>query len=275
MMRRILIVAVVSLLALGSGAQAPPSFREGVIAFEKGEWAKAETAMRAAVAANPNETEGTVSIAGSWFETYVPHYFLARALAKQGKCKEALKEFEESERQGVTPGISDFARHLKSRGGCSPQGKTTKAPRIVTEVTVPFDDGTTTTREPEVVKPAVEPAVKPVVKPVVRPAEKPAVNLRLRAERALLSKVVTEYLRGRYAEAARLVDTSELSDRTVVAEAMLFRAGARHALYRSGGSQDQSLKRAIELDLETYRALRGNERPDPRVFPPSFIAMAR
>jgi hypothetical protein len=274
MMRRALVVTVFCLASVCSSAQAPPAFREGVIAFEKGEWAKAETAMRVAVAANPNETEGTVSIAGSWFETYVPHYFLARALAKQGKCKEALTEFEESERQGVTPAIADFARHLKTRGGCSPQGKPAKAPRVVTEVTVPFDEGTTTTRSPEVVTPPVAPAVKPVVKPVVRPAEKPT-DVRVRSERALLSAVVTAYLRGRYAEAAGLVDSSTLSDRTIAAEVMLFRAAARHALYRSGGEKDESLKRAIELDLEKYRGLRGNERPDPRVFPPSFIAMAR
>src|SRR5687768_16872947 len=106
------------LAAAAINAQAPPSFREGVLAFEKKEWAAAEKAMRAAVAGNPNESAGTVSIAGSWYETYVPHYFLARALAKQGKCAEAIREFEESERQGITPTIPDFARHLQTRGGC-------------------------------------------------------------------------------------------------------------------------------------------------------------
>jgi tetratricopeptide (TPR) repeat protein len=284
-MRRLLIIAL-CLLALSLDAQAPPSFREGVIAFEKGEWAKAETAMRAAVAANPKETEGTVSIAGSWFETYVPHYFLARALAKQGKCDEALKEFAESERQGVTPTISDFARHLQTRGGCKPQAKAAKPPRVVTEVTVPFAEEETTTRAPEVVKPAANPVIKPPVKPAVKfasvppvtPALPPAqstIDLRARAERALLSAAVTEYLRGRYAEGARLLESAQFSDRALAAEAALFRAASKHALYRIGGEKDETLKRDLEHDLDRYRALRGNAPPDPRVFPPSFIALAR
>lgn len=274
-MRRVFFLAL-SLLATSAGAQAPPTFREGVIAFEKGEWAKAETAMRAALTVNPKETEGTVSIAGAWFETYVPHYFLARALAKQGKCKEALKEFEESERQGVTPAISDFARHLKSRGGCRPQRGAAKPPVKVTEVTVPFGEEETTTREREVVRPA-EPPAKVVPTAKVTPAKPltPRVDVRSQAERARLSAVMTEYVGGRYAEAVRLVDAAQFVDRTIAAEAILFRAASRHALYRIGGKQDESLERAIEVDLQTYRAMRGRDRPDPRVFPPSFIAKTR
>ena len=91
----------------------------------------------------------------------------------------------------------------------------------------------------------------------------------------MLSAVMTEYVRGRYAEAVRLVDSTQPVDRTIAAEAALFRAASRHALYRIGGEKDETLKRAIELDLQTYRAFRGRELPDPRVFPPSFIAKTR
>ena len=122
-------VVLILLFAASLHAQAPSTFKEGVLAFEKQEWAKAEKLMRETVAVNPRESEGTVSIAGSWFETYVPHYFLARALAKQGKCAEALKAFEETERQGVTPTIPDFARHLRTRGGCKPAAKAEKPVR--------------------------------------------------------------------------------------------------------------------------------------------------
>ena len=286
-MRRVFVV--LCFVALSLEAQAPPSFREGVIAFEKGEWAKAEAAMRAAVAGNPTETEGTVSIAGSWFETYVPHYFLARALAKQGKCEEALKEFAESERQGVTPGISDFARHLATRGGCKPQAKAAKPPRVVTEVTVPFAEGEGKPA-PKVVEPPAKPAAEPTVKPVTKPVAKPAVvpsvtstsppvqstdDLRTRAERALLSAAITDYLRGRYSDAARQIDSAQFADRTIAAQAALFRAASTHALYRIGGAKDETLKQDLERDLERYRALRGDAQPDPRVFPPSFIALTR
>src|SRR5206468_2300561 len=122
------------------------------------EWAEAEKAMREAIAGNPKETEGTVSIAGSWFETYVPHYFLARALAKEGKCQEALVEFAESERQGVTPSIPDFARYLKTRSGCRPEAKAEKPPREISVVEVPFGGEAQTATRPaapagDVVKP--------------------------------------------------------------------------------------------------------------------------
>jgi hypothetical protein len=281
-MRRALF-AVVCLIAAAAQAQAPPSFREGVLAFEKGEWAKAEAAMRATIAANPKETEGTVSIAGSWFETYVPHYFLARALAKQGKCADALKEFAESERQGITPAIDDFARHLKTRGGCGPQAKEPKAPRPIADVTVPFGDGVEPKRAPDVVKPppvkvpAKEPvpAKQSVTKSAPQVPAPAAPDMRAREEKTLLSAAVTAYLGGRYTDAARLLDSAQFTDRTLAAEVALFRAASRHALYRIGGEKDGALKALIDLDLQRYRVLRGNSRPDPRIFPPSFLAMTR
>jgi tetratricopeptide (TPR) repeat protein len=272
-------------LALTIQAQAPSSFREGVLAFEKGEWAKAETAMRATIAVNPKEVEGTVSIAGSWFETYVPHYFLARALAKQGKCAEALKEFAESERQGVTPTISDFARHLSTRDGCGGQAKAAKPPREVTEVTVPFGEGEDVpATKPEVGKPAVAkpPLAKPLgTKPSVVPprpstaSSPPSVDPRIAAEKTRLSAAATDYLRGRYAEAVRQLDPAQFNDRAATAEAALLRAASQYALYRIGGEKDEALKREIDLDLQTYRALRGGAHPDPRVYPPSFVALTR
>src|SRR5215203_3162085 len=138
-MRKALFLLLLS-LATTIHAQAPATFRDGVLAFEKKEWKNAERLMRETIAVNPKETSGTVSIAGSWFETYVPHYFLARALARQGKCGEALEEFAETERQGVTPAIPDFARHLQTRGGCKPQPKAAKPKEIMLEATVPFGE---------------------------------------------------------------------------------------------------------------------------------------
>ena len=159
MKRRLLLVL---LFAVSIHAQAPSMFKDGVIAFEKGEWAKAERFMRETIAQNPRESEGTVSIAGSWFETYVPHYFLARALAKQGKCEEALKSFAETERQGVTPTIPDFARHLRTRGGCKPAGKAEKPPKVIGEVEVPFEDVTVPpSKTPPSGAPASQPAATP------------------------------------------------------------------------------------------------------------------
>ena len=244
-------------LATTIQAQAPSTFREGVLAFEKKEWKNAERLMRETIAVNPNESEGTVSIAGSWFETYVPHYFLARALARQGKCEEALKAFAESERQGVTPTIPDFARHLATRGGCKPQAKPAKPKEVVLEATVQFGD--------EEVSPA--PATAPVVTtPSPAPIDHTATRLRLRA-------AINSYLHGRYEEAARVLTEAKFEDRAAASEAALLRAASRHALYRSGGEKDAGLRAQIEADLRVYRELRPNGKPDPRLYPPSFIAL--
>lgn len=261
-MQRSIRFLVIFLLAVTLEAQAPPSFREGVLAFEKKEWRNAEKFMRETIAANPKETEGTVSIAGSWFETYVPHYFLARALARQGKCEEALREFAESERQGVTPTIPDFARHLQTRGGCKPQAKPSKPKEVVFETTVPFGDEAptpvTTTR----------PAV------VMVPRETPKLPARDANDARLLRSAVSSYVHGRYDETARLLTAAKFDDRNATAEAALLRAAARHALYRIGGEKDAGLRAQVDADLRQYRELRPNGVPDQRLFPPGFIALA-
>jgi hypothetical protein len=248
-------LALFVLAAMAIEAQAPPSFREGVLAFEKKDWATAERLMRETVAGNPNEVNGTVSIAGSWFETYVPHYFLARALAKQGKCAEALAEFAESERQGVTPVIPDFAAHLKSRDGCGSQPKRETKPKKVDVVVVPFEP---------------EPAPVPVPKTTTQ-----AVPIESHKTEKQLVAGIAAYLRGDYEKTTTLLAASKFTDRAAAAEAALFRAAARDALYRIGGSKSDALRRNVERDLKTYRELNPNGHPDPRVFPPRFVAMVR
>lgn len=273
MMMRTSIAFVLLLLAMSLDAQAPTSFREGVLAFEKKEWKNAERLMRETIAVNPKESPGTVSIAGSWFETYVPHYFLARALARQGKCAEALKEFEESERQGVTPTIPDFARHLQTRGGCKPQAKPAKPKEVVFETTVPFaEESTSPTTSAPAVKPPQTAKPREIAPPPreVVPTRDPA---RDSAMRARLAVAVTAYLHGRYDETARMLTETKFDDRAAAAEAALFRAAARFALYRIGGEKDAALRAQLDADVRQYRSLAPSARPDPRIFPPSFIAL--
>lgn len=266
--------AAMVVLLLGAAtlrAQAPPSFAKGVLAFEKKEWANAEALMRDAVAGNPQEVDGTVRISGEWFETYVPHYFLARALAKQGKCEEALREFAESERQGVTMSIPDFARHVTSRDGCAKSAaKPSRPTKVITEVEVPFDDD-----QPATTKPKPKPVAPPVAV-VPRPAAaKPSdAQLRARIERTIIEDAVTAYLAGQYDETVRLASAA-FTDSAAIAQAALFRGAARYAQYRLGGEQDQALREAMLNDVRRYRALRPNGKPDPRVFPPAFIALTR
>jgi hypothetical protein len=260
MRRATLLAALVFTVTLD--AQAPPSFAKGVLAFEKKEWAAAEKLMREAVAGNPNEVNGTVRVEGQWFETYVPHYFLARALAKQGKCAEALKHFEESERQGVTPAIPDFARHLNTRGGCWPAAAKEKPGKVLTEVVVPFGEDAPVP-VPVPVKPKATPPQTAPVAPVA-----PEVDVRQR-----LSSAVKSYMHGRYDESLRVLASVPFQG-AAAGEAALLRAASRHALYRIGGEKDAKLRAQIDRDLREYREQRPNGRPDPRLFPPAFVAMA-
>jgi len=271
------------LFATVARAQAPASFREGVLAFEKKEWARAEKLMRETIAGNPKESEGTVSIGGSWYETYVPHYFLARALAKQGKCAEALVAFAETERQGVTPNIADFARHLSSRGGCKPQAKQEKPTRVIGEIEVPFEEQAVPPKPkpapvpatiPKTVPTSTAPITVPIPVPPATTTAAPEPDLQAFQTRTRLTTAVSAYLRGEYELTTRLLTGTQFTDRAAAAEAALFRAAARHALHRIGGQKDEALRRGVEDDLRTYRALRPNGRPDPRVFPRGFIALA-
>ena len=274
---RSIALALCLLIPAAARAQAPVMFKEGVIAFEKQEWAKAERLMRETIAGNPNESEGTVSIAGAWHETYVPHYFLARALAKQGKCAEALKAFAETERQGVTPNIPDFARHLRTRGGCKPAPKGEKPGRVVGEVEVPFEDVPQPAKpKPIEEKPKpkpIEPKPKPIVvepKPVEQKPRVADVETRVR-----LTSAVRAYLEGQYDVTVSVLSGKPFTDRAAAAEAALFRAAARDALYRIGGEKDDELRVAVENDLRIYRELRPNRQPDARIFAPRFIAKVR
>ena len=275
---RSIALALCLLIAAAARAQAPVMFKEGVIAFEKQEWAKAERLMRETIAGNPNESEGTVSISGAWHETYVPHYFLARALAKQGKCAEALKAFAETERQGVTPNIPDFARHLRTRGGCKPAPKEEKPGRVVGEVEVPFEDLPVVPKPKPLDPKPTEPKPKPIApKPIVvepKPVEqKPRfadVETRVR-----LTSAVRAYLEGQYDVTVSVLSGEPFTDRAAAAEAALFRAAARDALYRIGGEKDDELRVAVENDLRIYRELRPNRQPDARIFPPRFLAKVK
>lgn len=272
---RVSLLLAVFLAAAVARAQAPGTFREGVIAFEKQEWASAEVLMRKTIAVNPTESEGTVSISGQWFETYVPHYFLARALARQGKCAAALAAFAESERQGVTPGIEDFARHLKTRDGC-------KGRREIT-IDVPLEGGTSTRSKDPVEAPSVKPpSVKPkdpVVPPGTpalasqQPRQPPPAKRPDPETRARLVAGATAYLNGHYEETLRILGGAVFAASAASAEAALLRAAAGHALYRAGGEKDPSLRDQITRELLRYRALRPSGDPDPRLFPPAFRAL--
>lgn len=91
------------LMLLGSPALADykRSYQDGLNAVEKREWARARTAMQAAIAEEPKPA-ARLRLYGMRYVPYVPHYYLGLAAFQAGDCGAALAAFAEpSHRQLV------------------------------------------------------------------------------------------------------------------------------------------------------------------------------
>ena len=82
---------------------------------------------------------------------------------------------------------------------------------------------------------------------------------------------VDAYLRGRYAEAVRLLDGAVLQEEPQRAYAFLFRAAALHALFVLGQRRDMTLQARASLNVLEYSRLRPRASADARVFSPLFL----
>jgi hypothetical protein len=92
-------------------------------ALEKSDWAEAATLLRRALQEEPQEN-AKVKFYGVRLEPYVPHFHLGEALVKIGQCDEAMRELDESERQGVVQGLaSEYARLKSYRDQCRPAAR--------------------------------------------------------------------------------------------------------------------------------------------------------
>ena len=102
------VIVLFVLLPAMNGPPEPPerrpadfkeTFREGIEANNRGEWAEADALMREALKQKPESGE-----------PYLPHYYLGRALFHQDKCEEALRQIEKSLAEGF---IQTKPRHYK------------------------------------------------------------------------------------------------------------------------------------------------------------------
>ncbi len=83
-------------LALGSGLNADyrDSYKAGVDAFESGQWQLAVEHLTAAIDQNPEARGGTL------VRRYTPYYYLGLAQVELGRCRAAIPQLDEAERQG-------------------------------------------------------------------------------------------------------------------------------------------------------------------------------
>ncbi|MEO8381703.1 MAG: hypothetical protein ABI779_18725 [Acidobacteriota bacterium] len=86
---------------------------------------------------------------------------------------------------------------------------------------------------------------------------------------AQLAEAVRSYIRGDYKTTAALLERAKFESSLERAQAALFRAAARYAMYTLEGSRNAALRSQAVADLREYRRIDAT-RPDARLFPPPF-----
>ncbi len=110
-------LALLILLATPVAGTGPPReveelFSDGLEAMDFKEWQQAEELIRGALEKWP-QCGGNVRRRGMFIEPYLPHFFLGLALARQGRCEEALRQLRESISEGCIQ--HDKKRHRELR----------------------------------------------------------------------------------------------------------------------------------------------------------------
>ncbi len=119
-MGRTAAIGLATLLALWSPRATAQShrasFREGILADDKGRWSMVEQHMRQALGHQSRDTGEKVKIYGMRFELYLPHFYLGRALVEQGDCPRAMQAFQALDADQY-PFIKDRLTRLRKRCG--------------------------------------------------------------------------------------------------------------------------------------------------------------
>lgn len=77
------------------------SFRQGIQAYDRQEWRKAEKLMLQAIQLDSRESTRKISITGMRYESYLPYFYLGSALYRQGRYEEARDVWATSREQGA------------------------------------------------------------------------------------------------------------------------------------------------------------------------------
>ncbi|HXT22806.1 MAG TPA: hypothetical protein VN811_17050 [Thermoanaerobaculia bacterium] len=115
-MRQLGIAVICLLLALSAAplrADYRQSYLDGRAALGRGDAAEAARLLTAAAAERPQE-QARARLVGAIPEPYLPHHLLAVALARLGRCTDALREWETSATQGIAATISGPAAEARS-----------------------------------------------------------------------------------------------------------------------------------------------------------------
>lgn len=90
-----------------------------------------------------------------------------------------------------------------------------------------------------------------------------------------LKNAVAAYFAGDYQRTVELLADQAFEEPRATAQAHLFRAAARYALWQLGGGEDEQARAEIERDIATGKASNPALRAEPRFFPPPFVELVR
>ncbi len=102
------------------GGDYKETYRQAIEAKNQNRWRDAATLFRAALAQNATESTERINISGPGnVEPYVPHYYLGVVLKNLNDCPGALKEWEDSEREGAIQHTSLYKALQQNRAACT------------------------------------------------------------------------------------------------------------------------------------------------------------
>jgi tetratricopeptide (TPR) repeat protein len=273
-MKKALVIFV--MLALPLRGDYEQAFRTGVTAYNRGQWEQCISAMRQAIRERPNENASTVFIYGTWYEPYIPHYYLGMALYKSGQCGKATEALTESLRHKILPKKQNASAE-QALAECAQAEPQPPASSTVTQTT----PVTTTTAERLPIQPTtttIAPPISPPPATTTTPPHHPeetSTRMPITTPPRQLVNAVAAYLHGDYQESLRLLDGVEFADEKNRAQAMLFRGAAAHGLFLLSQGRDRDLRDRALREVRQYKRAEPKRTPDARVFSPLFLEFVR
>lgn len=132
-------LALLGLFSPAARADYQDDYRKGIAALDVKKWSEAAASLRRAIAQRPEEGGPKVRLAsGTFFEDYLPHFHLSRALQALGESEAARQSLAESQRQGVVTSTR-YAKELTRLAGLlgppAPVAKPTPEQRVAASAT--------------------------------------------------------------------------------------------------------------------------------------------
>ncbi|HET7292788.1 MAG TPA: hypothetical protein VFM88_10205 [Vicinamibacteria bacterium] len=277
--------AALALVAAASTARADykDTYRKALEAVDRKRWAEVAQLMREAIQQNPKEGE-KVKLYGLRFETYLPHFHLGIALSQGGDCAGALRALQASDEQGAVRSTPQYAQLVEVQRSCATKVAQAAPPttRPAPPTTVPVTTVPPTTTLPPAPSTTLAPptTLRPTVAPppsTAPPSTPPPPTLPARPgpPPPELVRAAEAYFAGRYLEAVELLDRVSGVTGRAAAQAHLFRAASRFALFRAGGERDGVLKQRALEDVVACRRADPALAPDAEAFSPTFAELFR